>query len=599
MTASYAQQSKKELTQKEFDRIKHKQWEIGLLAGSSVYTGDVHCEKFFLKAVNPGGGLYARYYFNDNISSRLNFQYAKITGNDSNYGSDHTGRNFNFTSGIFDANVTLEWEPFGHRRYRGTALDFHRILSPYVNLGVGGLYSKPKVNFNEANTNANAANIALDQLNKNYFHLVVPFGGGIRYDLTNRITLGAEGDFRMTFNDYVDGVSYAGNSKRNDWYYTANLLLGYRFDYKRDADGDGVLDEVDACPMLPGLASTKGCPDMDGDGISDKVDKCPREKGVSYLDGCPDRDGDGVADAFDNCPDVAGESRYAGCPDTDGDGIIDSNDECPKTKGIAKFNGCPDTDSDGISDKYDSCPTEKGSIEDNGCPAKDTDGDGVPDKTDKCPEIKGTIENGGCAAIAPYNNTGTIDGSMSTSSSSSSMSSGSGSSSSSMSSGSSSSSTSGEIISSSITTDYSSAVNNTGYETVISQPTTGISTYSEAVKTESSVIFNEALYGIQFETGSAVLTSGSYTILNKVNRFMQKNTSYSFEIGGHTDNQGSSVSNQRLSEARAQAVYKYLTSQGIRGSRLTYKGYGDTNPIESNDNAQGRAKNRRVVFTSF
>ncbi len=595
MTASYAQKSKKELTQKEFDRIKHKEWEIGLLAGSSVYTGDVHCEKFFLKAVNPGGGLYAPYYFNDNISSRLNFQYAKITGNDRNYGATHAGRNFDFTSGIFDANLTLEWEPFGHRRYRGSALDFHRILSPYVNLGVGYLYSKPKVNFNETNTNSNAADIALDKLNKNYYHLVVPFGGGVRYDLSNRVTLGVEGDFRVTFNDYLDGVSYAGNSKANDWYYTANLLLGYRFDYKRDADGDGVLDEVDACPMLPGLASTKGCPDMDGDGISDKVDKCPREKGVSYLDGCPDRDGDGVADAYDNCPDVAGETRYAGCPDTDGDGIIDSNDECPKVKGIAKFNGCPDTDMDGIADKYDSCPTVKGSIEDNGCPPKDTDGDGVPDKTDKCPEVKGTVANDGCAEIVPLS-TGSVEGSMSTTSTNtSSMNTGS------MSSGSSnvSSSTSGEIISTTITTDYSSAVNNTGYESTISQPVSTISTYSEAVKIESDAIFNEALYGIQFETGSAVITSGSYTILEKVTRFMQKNTSYSFEIGGHTDNQGNSNSNQRLSEARAQAVYKYLTSKGIRASRLTYKGYGDTNPVGSNDSAQGRAKNRRVVFTSF
>ena len=261
------------------------------------------------------------------------------------------------------------------------------------------MYSKPKVNFSENATNADIRNIEIDKLNRNYWHLEIPFGGGVRYDLNNRLTLGVEGSFRKTFSDFVDGVSYAGNTAKNDWYYTANILLGYRFDYKRDADKDGVLDEDDACPMLPGLVSTKGCPDMDGDGISDKVDKCPREKGVSYLDGCPDRDGDGVADAFDNCPDVAGDTRYAGCPDTDGDGIIDSNDDCPKVKGIAKFNGCADTDEDGIADKYDSCPTVRGSIEDNGCPPKDTDGDGIADKTDKCPTEKGVAENNGCPAI--------------------------------------------------------------------------------------------------------------------------------------------------------------------------------------------------------
>jgi outer membrane protein OmpA-like peptidoglycan-associated protein len=157
------------------------------------------------------------------------------------------------------------------------------------------------------------------------------------------------------------------------------------------------------------------------------------------------------------------------------------------------------------------------------------------------------------------------------------------------------------VISSSVVTDYGSVQNGNAYETSVSVPTSTsvISTYSEAVNTESSVIFNEALYGIQFETGSAVIKNSSYSILDKVNRFMQKNGSYSFEIGGHTDNQGSAASNQKLSDARAQAVYKYLISKGIRGARLKYKGYGDSNPVDSNETAQGRSKNRRVVFSSF
>ncbi|MBS1934455.1 MAG: thrombospondin type 3 repeat-containing protein, partial [Bacteroidetes bacterium] len=68
-----------------------------------------------------------------------------------------------------------------------------------------------------------------------------------------------------------------------------------------------------------------------------------------------DRDGDGVADDLDACPDVAGLAQFNGCPDTDGDGIPDKDDKCPNVKGLAKYNGCPipDTDGDGVNDEED------------------------------------------------------------------------------------------------------------------------------------------------------------------------------------------------------------------------------------------------------
>ena len=536
-------------------KSKHRAWEIGLLAGAAVYTGDLHCEQFFLKAVNPGGGIFGRYYFSDVFSTRLNLQASKVRGSDLNYGVSHAGRNFSFKSLIYDANLTLEWEPFGRRRYKDGPGQFRRILSPYVNAGVGYLYTKPTVDFALGNTNSNLADIAIDQANKKYTHLVIPFGAGVRYDLSERVTLGVEGNFRKTFTDYIDGVSQTADSKKNDWYYTANVLLGYRFDYKRDADKDGIVDEEDACPYLPGKASTKGCPDFDGDGVADRLDKCPNEKGVSYLDGCPDRDGDGVADQFDNCPDVAGDAKYAGCPDTDGDGIIDSNDDCPNARGLAKFGGCPDTDGDGIADKFDSCPTVAGTVEENGCPPKDTDGDGIVDKDDKCPTEKGEKVNGGC----PASGIATMP----------------------------------EVVK----TVEPIQTTNSSVETVISEP---ISTYTGAINSETSAVFQEALYGIQFETGSSVITKSSYTILNRVYSYMiRSGAGNSFNIGGHTDNVGNADANMRLSDARAKAVFNYLVSKGIRANRLTYKGYGDTTPIETNSTTQGRAKNRRVEFNMF
>ena len=162
-----------------------------------------------------------------------------------------------------------------------------------------------------------------------------------------------------------------------------------------DRDHDGFLDPVDACPDVPGIASTdpmkNGCPpsDRDRDGIFDDVDACPDVPGVASSDpaknGCPrgDRDQDGIFDDDDACPDVAGppnaDPKKNGCPptDRDGDGVFDDQDACPDIKGIKTnnpaTNGCPgDFDKDGIRDDLDACPFEKGKPNadplKNGCP---------------------------------------------------------------------------------------------------------------------------------------------------------------------------------------------------------------------------------------
>jgi outer membrane protein OmpA-like peptidoglycan-associated protein len=116
-----------------------------------------------------------------------------------------------------------------------------------------------------------------------------------------------------------------------------------------------------------------------------------------------DTDGDGVPDNEDKCPNVPGLAKYNGCPipDTDGDGINDEEDKCPTVAGIAKYNGCPvpDTDGDGINDEEDLCPTIAGVAKYHGCPIPDTDGDGVNDEQDKCPTVAGPKSNAGCPEI--------------------------------------------------------------------------------------------------------------------------------------------------------------------------------------------------------
>ena len=85
-----------------------------------------------------------------------------------------------------------------------------------------------------------------------------------------------------------------------------------------------------------------------------------------------DTDKDGIIDSLDKCPEVAGVAKYNGCPipDTDGDGINDESDKCPDKAGYARYNGCPipDKDGDGVNDEMDKCPDEPGTPENGGCP---------------------------------------------------------------------------------------------------------------------------------------------------------------------------------------------------------------------------------------
>jgi outer membrane protein OmpA-like peptidoglycan-associated protein len=70
-----------------------------------------------------------------------------------------------------------------------------------------------------------------------------------------------------------------------------------------------------------------------------------------------------------------------------------------------------------------------------------------------------------------------------------------------------------------------------------------------------------------------------------------------YQVAGHADNVGSSAINQRVSVARARAVFEYLRSMGVDATRLSAIGFGDTRPIADNTTAEGRAQNRRVALT--
>jgi OmpA-OmpF porin, OOP family len=197
------------------------------------------------------------------------------------------------------------------------------------------------------------------------FHSVVPFfliGYGM---------LGVRSHILVLGNDIDPAFHYGAGVKVN-----INRWLSVRTEFRNIVSaatanqGSGTLH----WQALFGLAVTLG---------RDKAKVQPRPEPPPD----PDRDKDGIPNEVDECPDVPGVAPH-GCPDTDGDGFRDSEDKCPEVPGVAP-DGCPvkDSDGDGIPDHLDDCPFEaetfNGFEDEDGCP------DDVPDKIK---QFTGTID---------------------------------------------------------------------------------------------------------------------------------------------------------------------------------------------------------------
>lgn len=115
--------------------------------------------------------------------------------------------------------------------------------------------------------------------------------------------------------------------------------------------------------------------------------------------------------------------------------------------------------------------------------------------------------------------------------------------------------------------------------------------------TQIEVGLTVRLKNIYFDFDKTTLKSESFVELDRVVDFLNRNSSVSIEIAGHTDNKGSDTYNQNLSQGRSQSVVDYLISKGIDPARLEARGYGESKPVETNETEEGRAINRRVEFT--
>lgn len=342
----------------------------------------------------------------------------------------------------------------------------------------------------------------------------------------------------------------------------AILKIGKHFDVTFDVrylvdfiDGTGALQESTFYTWngLVGLRYKFGtwppkAPDSDGDGVPDYRDDCPNTPAGAIVNarGCAiDSDADGVADYGDSCPNTpAGVAvdQY-GCPlDSDGDGVPDILDECPDTPAGVEVDarGCPlDTDQDGVVNAKDLCPNTPfgAEVDVHGCPF-DTDQDGVPDFRDACPNTPfGTpVNDRGC----PLDSDG--DG----------------------------------------VPDAIDQCPNT-------YPGVEVDEVGCPIKNQVLVLNN-----VHFEFDRADLLPDSRNLLTKVAKSLLDQPELRIEVAGHTDSMGSDDYNMRLSKARAASVRQYLVNQGVPAANIYSRGYGERQPVASNESDAGRAQNRRV-----
>jgi OOP family OmpA-OmpF porin len=202
-----------------------------------------------------------------------------------------------------------------------------------------------------------------------------------------------------------------------------------------------------------------------------------------------------------------------------------------------------DTDGDGVTDDLDKCPgTPTGTpVDSSGCPLpQDDDGDGVINENDKCPGTPAgkKVDAVGCE----------IDGD-----------------------------DDGDGILNSVDQcpDFpkGTRVNNVGCP------------------------FDRTLLlqGVKFETNKDTLLPESIPILDNAIATLKRYPEVNIEVQGHTDSRGSDAYNMDLSARRAATVLKYLRDGGVT-NQLTSRGYGETDPIASNDTDEGRQQNRRVIL---
>ncbi|HKK76258.1 MAG TPA: DUF6089 family protein [Saprospiraceae bacterium] len=210
-------------------------WQGGLFLGGAGFSGDVNPQATpDLSEVSLAVGFIGKVDVTPKIGFRGSITYANLVGDDANY-PIRVDRGFRFNTTLIELAGVAEWEPFASNRYYANArggVEMDRIVSPYLFAGVGLGFANLNTDFSqyEGNNPLIEQGIREDRSKgSSQTAFVLPLGGGIKFDLSNRLTIGIEFSGRLSFSDDLDGISASANPDNDDVYFFSGLNTYYRF----------------------------------------------------------------------------------------------------------------------------------------------------------------------------------------------------------------------------------------------------------------------------------------------------------------------------------------------------------------------------------
>ena len=193
-------------------------YEVGGGLGTAVYSGDI------IRKIDPGqaglqGTLFGKRNFDNVWSLRVGLSVAELMGNDSLQPIDIVAksRKWFFDSRVTEFSAVME---FNFLDFANQKSEFK--FSPYAFFGLGYSFVKGKGKTNSFSPKENYEDFAL----------VIPFGGGVKYLLSDQLTLGMELGFRPTNSDFIDKLNF-GNPNTKDWYYFLGVTVSYSLNKTR------------------------------------------------------------------------------------------------------------------------------------------------------------------------------------------------------------------------------------------------------------------------------------------------------------------------------------------------------------------------------
>lgn len=196
--------------------------DLGLYLGALHYFGDFAPDLPPLANTQVALGIAGRYFWQPHWSIKGLAAYGQLQGSDAF--TRNAARGGGFRSPLAEASVQLEWHPFAQPR-RSYGILTRRQLTSYGFVGLGGVYTRPKLHTaatGQASTDNDTSIPGPAQLT-----VAIPAGLGVRWEFGGKVLLSAEGGWRLTLSDHLDGASLHPGRHNRDWYFLGGLYLGF------------------------------------------------------------------------------------------------------------------------------------------------------------------------------------------------------------------------------------------------------------------------------------------------------------------------------------------------------------------------------------